>query len=194
MTIQYDGVHSINLWNGGSSTRKNTWQDFHLIPKSRPYIQIPEPNVTIVDIPGTSKRIDITEYIDPRLTFGKRIGDWEFIIAHDAWNSWSESYNALIDYIHGGDIVVSLSDDSDYYYSGVLTISNYAPERDYSSITIHYELGAEPVVGPDGFYPIKFLLQNGQSYLQNYGLIEGSSYWEPNGVLVLDDLFVMSIG
>lgn len=193
MTVVYKGIHSINFKKVNDSSFKNSWKDFHLIPTKRPSINIPQPNTFIVQIPGTNKRIDITDHIDPKLTFGKCEGEWEFKIAHEEWDNWETAFNTITNYINGDDNIIYLSDEPDYYYSGVLTISNYKPEKDYSTIVVHYELSVEPTVGPNGFYPIKFVVSSGQTYLQNYGITANTSYMDGN-ILTLDDLYVISIG
>jgi len=191
MNVQYNGIHSINIYQDNGHVAKNTWKDFHLIPSARPYIEIPEPVIKIIKIPGTNKRIDITDYLSNSLLFEKVIGDWEFIIVHDSWKNWVESYNALVSYLNGVEAIVSLTDDPEKYYSGILTISNYKPEEEYSTITIHYELSSQILTNPQGLYPIKFILPNGQSYIEDYGIERRSEYMEGN-IMVLYDLFVLN--
>ena len=193
MTVQYDGLHSITFYNKDLGGAKHSWRDFHLIPSSRPFIAMPEPKTAIITIPGTNKRIDITEHLAPTLLYEKRTGDWSFIIVHDLWKSWSEAFETIAQFIHGQSITVTLDDDKLYSYTGTLTISNYQPEKEYSTITIHYELDYEPSVLSDGYYPIKFILSNGQAYLNDYGITEGQLHYS-NGILKLDDLTVIGRG
>lgn len=185
--VVYDGSHSITFWKNRGNIKRNTWKDFHLIPKSRPFISIPEPIISILKIPGTNKRFDITEYLSKSLTFKQQTGEWDFYIVHDLWENWSDAYNTISDFLHGERVILSLDDDPSVYYEGTLTISNYSVGNDYSSISIHYELNYNAVFNPAGFYPIKFILSDGTSYIQDYGLPIGIQYME-NGIPVFYNL------
>lgn len=191
MTIQYDGLHSLTLYTADLSVSKNTWKDFHLIPQKRPFIEIPNPNISIVNIPGTSKRIDITDYISPRLTYSKIEGEWQFIIVHDLWSDWATAYNEISEFIHGNTLYIVLDDEPLYSYSGVLTISDYKPDKEYSTITIHYEISKEATSNIGAKYPIKFVLTDGMAYMEDYGLQQGINYIEDNNVLVLNYLILI---
>lgn len=191
MTIQYNGIHSLTFYTADLSVSKNTWKDFHLIPIKRPFIGIAEPKVNIINIPGTSKRIDITDYITPRLTFSKIEGEWQFIIVHDLWNNWAEAYNEISDFIHGKTLYIVLDDDPLYSYSGILVISEYKVDKEYSTITFHYEVSKESSINIGAKYPVKFILSDGMAYMEDYGLQAGIPYIEDNNVLVLDYLILI---
>ena len=71
--------HSITI--GG----KNTWDDWKMIPSSRPVVAPPVEKVVSVNVPGR----DGTTYLSNSLTgypvFKSREGTWEFYLDTDAW-------------------------------------------------------------------------------------------------------------
>lgn len=60
--------------------KKNTFQDFGLIPTSRPVITPPSPNYSYLEIPGGSGAFDISEAVSGTLTYANRNGSLEFYV------------------------------------------------------------------------------------------------------------------
>lgn len=148
MDVVYKGQHSILFLKdtGAGYSKRHSWDNFHMIPSSRPYVNFGSPNYSSVAIPGTSKRYDITDYIPGGLTFGARTGSWEFYIDHSKWTDWANTYNTIRDYIHGGTFLINLTDDPLVVYQGILTIGGYVAGQNYSKITIQYDLMNDTVL------------------------------------------------
>lgn len=153
MDIEYKGQHAIVFYKDIKSgyLKKNSWTNFHMIPASRPYVAFASPGISQVVIPGTSKRVDITDYRPGGLTFGARSGTWEFYIDHTRWPSWVDAETTIREYIHGGTFLVALKDDPKIAYKGILTISGYVAGQNYSKITIQYDLMNGAVTLEDEF-------------------------------------------
>lgn len=181
MGVFYSGDHSIDFYKieNGIVTKKNTWTDFHIMPTERPHISYPEPNIKIVALPGTSKRIDITDQHIGGLTFGGRTGSWQFYIDHEQRADWRASYDVIYKFIHGQELTVALADEPMLFYGGIFTVSAYNPGSSYSTITIQYDLGYDSFIRdeilPNGC-PIKFVADNGIEYANNYGFAVGADY------------------
>ena len=133
--------HSIAFGN------KNTWNDFHLVPSSKPIILPPEVKTKIVDIPGGDGVIDLTESLTGHPVFGNRAGSITFIIVDDFTYlmnehvSWEESYQKLLSYIHGRKMKMVLEDDPEWYYEGRFTVVDPKQYRAYSGITVEFDVG-----------------------------------------------------
>ena len=73
--------HSITIGD------KNTWDDWKMIPVSRPVVAPPVEKILSVDVPGR----DGTTYLSKSLTgypvFKAREGSWEFYLDTDEWLS-----------------------------------------------------------------------------------------------------------
>lgn len=116
---------------------KNTWEDWHLIPASRPYVELPEPNANAVEIPYRDGALDITEAVTGYVTYKDRSGSWEFYIAND-YDYWVTIKQKISNYLHGKKFKVVLEDDPEYYYEGRLSVGGYKPGKTHSTITINY--------------------------------------------------------
>ena len=118
---------------------KNTWDDWHLIPSSRPSVTLPEPNANMVDIPFRDGGLDISEAVTGYMTYKDRSGSWEFYIAND-YHYWVTLKQTITNYLHGRKMYVVLEDDPEYYYEGRLKVDDFKSQKVNSTITIGYVL------------------------------------------------------
>lgn len=125
--------------NGTRISGKNTWDDWHLIPSSRPSVALPEPNTNAVDIPFRDGALDISEAVTGYMTYKDRTGSWEFYIAND-YHYWVSLKQAITNYLHGKKMYVMLEDDPEYYYEGRLKVDDFRSQKVNSTITISYSL------------------------------------------------------
>lgn len=145
----YEGDHDIRFWkyvrSGNSVSLENNpkraWSTFGLIPSTRPSVVLPTVNYSIVQIPGTNSRLDITEYLPGGKTYNNRSGSWSFAapVTPD-YENWKDRYHDIQEYFDGSRFVVELMDDPGVYYEGRLSASNYEPGSNYSTVTINYDL------------------------------------------------------
>lgn len=123
------------------------WKDWGLIPISRPYISTPKANYTIAQIPNSSNRLNITNYMPGGMTFESREGEWRFAIDHTSqlWKNWYDGYYAVEAFFHGARMLVALNDDPEKVYEGRIRVSAYEPGGNYSTVTLSYSLDAMPI-------------------------------------------------
>ena len=127
---------------------KNTWESWHLIPTSRPVVAPPKQKTKIVDIPGGSGVIDLSESLTGYPVFNNRTGSFEFLIvnnmyaeANDTTPSWVDVYTDITKHLHGKTMKMVLEDDPDYYYEGRFAVDQWNSDKTYSKITISYDVG-----------------------------------------------------
>lgn len=128
---------------------KNTWDDWHLVPASRPTFSMPPLQERYVDIPGLNGPVDLTEAITGYPVYGNRTGSFEFIVMNDWYDSdgtltrgkWQERYSEIANYLHGRSMKAWLEDDPEYYYEGRFKLAEWRSEKDYSRISIEYNVG-----------------------------------------------------
>lgn len=175
MSVVHNGVHSICFWkktydSGGTYFIGNprfTWDDFHLIPNARPAISIPKVNYTIATIPNSNKRINITSYLTGGMTYESRTGEWQFCIDHNSWPDWTEAHYDIEEYFNGSKMLVTLDDGRADVYEGRVWLSGYEAGDSYSTVTIAYDLDAEPISDySDMNFRVRFIGLNGR-ILQN---------------------------
>lgn len=125
--------HSLDIGN------KNTWDDWHLVPTSRPVISMPELKTQYVDIPGADGHIDMSEALTRYPVYENREGSLEFIV-ENGFKDWSALYSEIADYLHGLNKQVILNDDPGYYYEGRMFVESWDSPSDgtWSTITLGY--------------------------------------------------------
>lgn len=118
---------------------KNTWDDWHLVPTSRPLFNPPSVKSNIIDIPGGNGSIDLSEELTGEPLFGDRSGSMEFIVVND-YISWEKAYSTIMNYLHGRRMHAILEDDPGFYYDGRFSVNQWRSDKAYSLITINYQV------------------------------------------------------
>lgn len=119
---------------------KNTFDDWHLIPTSRPVIAPPPLRSHTEDIPGGFGSLDLSEALTGYPLYDNRTGSLEFAVVNDKWSNWSLAYQTILNYLHGRRMKMILEDDPSYYYIGRFTVDSWTSGENYSTITINYDL------------------------------------------------------
>lgn len=125
--------HSITI--GG----KNTWDDWHLIPTTRPIFAPPKPNTYTVEVPGYDGILDLSTALAGRPTFGQRTGSFEFYTDPD-FHSWEALYSEIMAHLHGKKLRAVLEDDPNWYYEGRFEVGSFKSGNDRASIAISYSV------------------------------------------------------
>lgn len=150
---------------------KNTWDDWHLVPSSRPLFNPPAVKTKFVDLPGASGIVDMSDSLTKYPVFNNREGSIEFYVMNDYWE-WYDAYSTIMNYLHGKYMKAILEDDPEYYYIGRFSVNSWSSEKDYSKIVIDYNVK-----------PYKFSVE---------GVLEGNWLWDPFSFetgIVPDSLF-----
>ena len=126
--------HSITI--GG----KNTWDDWRLVPASRPVFNPPAQKVKTLEIPGGDGVIDLSQSLTGYPVYQNRTGSIEFIVMND-FKPWHMAYADIMDYLHGQKLRAVLEDDPEYFYEGRFTVNVWKSEKDWSRIIIDYDVG-----------------------------------------------------
>ena len=133
--------HSIILIDS-LGTRKNTWEDWHLIPSTKPTFVMPEPAQKFVDVPGRNGSIDMSDYLTGGVTYADRSGSFEFyMLDTDIANDWDARCAAIAEFLHGKKLKAILEDDPFYQYEGRFILSNKNTSSLTPKITINYRVG-----------------------------------------------------
>lgn len=125
---------------------KNTWDDWHLVPETRPVINPPEPKFIKKDIPFGDGDLDLTNALSPYTYYQNRTGEITFIVLNDLYyqvtneKEWYVKYTEIMNYLHGKKMRMVLEDDKQYYYIGRFYVSEWESEEHHSKITIKYDL------------------------------------------------------
>lgn len=125
--------HSITIGD------KNTWDDWRLVPTSRPVVNPPKARTKYIEVPGADGFIDLSDMLTGQILYDNREGSWEFIV-QPGQRLWSKMYSGIMQYIHGNFLKIILEDDPDFYYEGRLFVNQWLSDKNESKITIGYNL------------------------------------------------------
>lgn len=129
--------HSISFISG--STEMNTWDDWHLIPSSRPVFNPPKVKTQYVDIPGGNGQLDLTEILTGYPLYENRTGSIEFYV-ENGHAEWDDLYSQIMNYLHGKHMTAYLEDDPGFVYEGRFTVNSWKSDKWWSTITIDYDV------------------------------------------------------
>ena len=125
--------HSITIGD------KNTWDDWHLIPTSRPIFSPPEAKTTYVELAGIDGQVDLSESLTGYPLFGTRSGSFEFyVVDGEDYGTWSKRYSEIMEYLHNRRLKAFLEDEPEYYYEGRFNVSQWQSGQYWSGVTIAY--------------------------------------------------------
>ena len=125
---------------------KNSWEDWSLIPSSRPVFNPPSPKYKFVDVPGADYHIDLSRVLTGDITYNAREGSLEFIVDNGQLSDnnpehWATLYSEIMDYLHGKALkAIPIDDDPGFCYEGSFTINEWKSDKDNSKIVIDYNL------------------------------------------------------
>lgn len=133
--------HSITFKTGSLTYPKNTWDDWHLVPSSRPLFVMPERKTHTIDIPSMNGELDFSESLTLYPVYGNRKGEIEFYVMN-GYQEWYELYSAMANYFaQFPTLRAYLEDDPDHYYEGRFRVKEWNSEKDYSKVIIEYDVG-----------------------------------------------------
>lgn len=145
--VTFRDISSLPVWD--SAQRKfvggiNTWDDWHLIPASRPNIAVPEVYTNYVDLPAADGKIDLSDYLTGgRTVYKNRSGGSLTFYAANGYGLWNERRQTILNYIHGKVLYMGLIDEPAYYYKGRFKTSrpyDSDGKSNWSTVVIEYEL------------------------------------------------------
>lgn len=134
MTFYYEGKHSVKFGDFDS------WEDWHLIPSSRPVIAPPAERTSFVTVPGRHGKVDLSWALSGGPIYDNRTGSLEFYVDSNKWHGWHTAYQTIMQNLQGKRIKVILSDDPSWYYEGMCWVDKWNSEERYSTISIKYDL------------------------------------------------------
>lgn len=119
----------------------HTYNDWFLIPSSRPTVAMPGTDAKFITLPGRDGDFDLSEWIrKDRPAYRNRSGSFEFYVENDREyfiTIFQKVYNSL----HGKKFKMVLSDDDPgYYYEGRFAVSESRSDPNWSVIKIDYNL------------------------------------------------------
>ena len=122
------------------NAHSHTWNDWYLIPSSRPVIAMPKEKSKFIDMPGVNGSLDISEFLTGYMLYGNRSGNVKFMI--DNWHeNWTTILQKISTKIHGRRLKMVLTDEPEFYYEGRFYLDTPTSNTKRTEVTLRYELG-----------------------------------------------------
>lgn len=121
--------HSLDFWQVDSdgvtplaNTKINTWDDWHLVPSSRPSVASPTVNTNYVEVPAYNGYLDLTDQFGAGVKFGAREGEFTLLALlpplFQDYGNWAVRKRTMEEYVHGNLLYFALSEDPAYWFFG----------------------------------------------------------------------------
>lgn len=125
--------------NSGFSA--NTFEDWHLVPTSRPVFNPPSLKKQTIDLPGADGFLDLSDSLTGYPVYENRTGSIEFAVLNDI-EDWITIYSRVMNALHGRTLRATLEDDPCYFYEGRFTVNQWKSNNNgtWSNITIDYSV------------------------------------------------------
>jgi len=109
---------------GATINGHHTYKDLGLVIGNNDIVQPPTPKINIIDIPGSSHRLDLTETLTGRVEYEGRSLKFEFGIQMPK-EEWAGVCKNVMLLFHGKKVRVILDSEPEYYYEGRASISGF---------------------------------------------------------------------
>lgn len=118
---------------------RNTWDDWHIVPTSRPSIAPPRLKEHYVDVAGASGKIDLSQALSGYPLYDNRIGSLEFAVLND-YRNWQIAYTDIMTTLNGKKMFMVYEEDPEYFYIGRWHVKSWITGKNRSTLTLEYDL------------------------------------------------------
>ena len=129
------------MMEGVSIGSKHSWNDWGLIWTSIS-ISSPKAKTKVIEIPGSSYKIDLSEVLCGHVGYEARKVSLGFTLHDKDKRKWQSVYSDIQNFCHGKRMKVILDTDLTHYWDGRLSVSSSKQAKFHSSIEI--TLDADP--------------------------------------------------
>ena len=130
-----------SIFTGALIGDEHTLRDWGAIITNSDVIGMPEPNTILLEVPGRSGRLDLSEVLTGDVTYSNREIKLE-LAAQTNRDRWTETCFHIFNKFHGRVVHVSFDEDPVHFYVGRCSITS--PKRVATAGTMVITIDAEP--------------------------------------------------
>ena len=130
-----------SIFTGALIGDEHTLRDWGAIITNSDVIGMPEPNTVLLEVPGRSGRLDLSEVLTGDVTYNNREIKLE-LAAQTNRDRWTETCFHIFNKFHGRVVHVTFDEDPGHFYVGRCSITQ--PKRIASAGTMVITIDAEP--------------------------------------------------
>jgi hypothetical protein len=175
----------------------NTYDDWHLIPSSRPVIAPPIERTKFVTVGGRSGSLDYSQSLTHKPVFDNLTGKIEFYVENDWWDNWETAYTTILDALQGKRVELALEDNPAHCYKGLLWVNTWKSQKGNSTITLEYNLQPDRIDRPVKQLVLNrtsVTLEKGMSFSLLVGIVPADTFYRklqvttsPRGIVSIGD-------
>lgn len=121
------------------NNEKHTYDDWGLSLSEPLIIPQPEPNITLVSVPGGNGFLNLTTAMTGEVTYSQRKAKFTFKTIAKR-REWQSLYSEIANYLHGQEMSIVLDEDPLHYYTGVFQLNEFKSSEHTGKITIEATL------------------------------------------------------
>ena len=126
---------------GATINGLHTYRDFGLVVDNTDVVGSPAVKTMVIDVPGSSNRIDLTEALTGKPEYESRTLKLELGCLHPI-DEWATRFSDFMNAYHGKRVQVVLDSEPDYYYEGRAEVSGLSRSRTLGTFTMTVECDA----------------------------------------------------
>ena len=130
-----------SIFTGALIGDEHTLRDWGAVITNSDVIGMPEPNTVLLEVPGRSGRLDLSEVLTGDVTYSNREIKLE-LAAQMNRDRWTETCFHIFNKFHGRVVHVSFDEDPVHFYVGRCSITS--PKRVATAGTMVITIDAEP--------------------------------------------------
>ena len=130
-----------SIFTGALIGDEHTLRDWGAIITNSDVIGMPEPNMVLLEVPGRSGRLDLSEVLTGDITYSNREIKLE-LAAQTNRDRWVETCFHIFNKFHGRVVHVTFDEDPGHFYVGRCSITS--PKRVATAGTMVITIDAEP--------------------------------------------------
>ena len=130
-----------SIFTGALIGDEHTLRDWGAIITNSDVIGMPEPNTVLLEVPGRSGRLDLSEVLTGDVTYSNREIKLE-LAAQTNRDRWTETCFHIFNKYHGRVVHVTFDEDPVHFYVGRCSITS--PKRVATAGTMVITIDAEP--------------------------------------------------
>ena len=130
-----------SIFTGAMIGDEHTLRDWGAVITNSDVIAMPEPNTVLLEIPGRSGRLDLSEVLTGDISYGNREIKLE-LAARTNKAGWVDTCLHIFNKYHGRVVQITFDEDPGHYYVGRVSISD--PQRLGVAGKLKVSIDAEP--------------------------------------------------
>lgn len=123
------------MFEGVTFGVKHSYHNYSLMLAAPPVVSPPVPREHWVTIPGMDGALDLSKVQTGFMQYEMRTIAMHFVFVGPR-GDWPNVLSEILNDIHGKDMHITLDNDPDYYYDGIVKAEKYEPKQAHFGLSV----------------------------------------------------------